>query len=203
MLGWLLQSLESSERLSRIIIATSDDITDDPIAAYCASVKKACFRGSISNVAERLGAAAELCGAAEFVRISGDSPLISAGVVDSVVKLYEEDEVDLATNTQRRTFPKGVSVEVVRVEALRRAQSLMLRGEEEHVTPVFYRRLHDFRIVNLESGGDWGSVQMSVDTYTDFELAERMVMAASGELNQLDTPVLIALRERCLADMMK
>jgi spore coat polysaccharide biosynthesis protein SpsF (cytidylyltransferase family) len=173
---------------------------DDAIESYCTSINIDCFRGSLKNVAERLRDAADWCNASEFMRVSGDSPLILASVADDVIKLYQENNVDLATNVQRRTFPKGFSIEVVRVNALRRAQPMMFDGEAEHVTSVFYRRPEDFRIINLSSGSDWGSIQMSVDTQADFMLIERMIAAANDYLDRLDIPALIALREHCIAD---
>jgi spore coat polysaccharide biosynthesis protein SpsF (cytidylyltransferase family) len=126
--------------------------------------------------------------------------------VDSVIKLCLKSSVDIATNIERRPFPKGLSVEIIRLAALQRAQPMMVPGEEEHVTSVFYRRPNDFRIANLESGGDWGSVQLSVDTECDFDLAERMIIAANGDLKRFDMPALIAStgqsptahRENCL-----
>jgi spore coat polysaccharide biosynthesis protein SpsF (cytidylyltransferase family) len=88
---------------------------------------------------------------------------------------------------------------VIRVEALRRAQRMMQAGEAEHVTPVFYRCASDFRIANLASGHDWGTIQMSVDTPEDFALAEKMVgeMGASTAVPAVED--LVALRERCMS----
>ena len=122
----------------------------------------------------------------------------SAGCVEmnnlEIIALFEIVRVDLATNVQIRTFPKGTSVEAVSVTALRRARSMMQPGEAEHVTPVFYRRPQDFRIVNLTSGGDFANMQMSVDTEADFALAERMISALRGCAGRLGLADLIALR---------
>lgn len=158
MLDWLIGQLTQAKHIHQVMIATSDRSTDNLIEGYCAKAKLTCFRGSLNNVAERLAAAAEWMGASEFVRISGDSPLLMPSVADAVVSLYEQSDVDLATNVQRRTFPKGLSVEVVRVEALRKSQAMTLSGEEEHVTQTLYRLPEQFRIANLTSGGDWGAI---------------------------------------------
>jgi spore coat polysaccharide biosynthesis protein SpsF len=201
MLAWVVHRLQRSKRIDRIVVATSAEASDEAIAAYCAKNHISCFRGSLVDVASRMIAAAEWCAADEFIRISADSPFIMPSVVDEVANIYHSQPVDLATNAQVRTFPKGMSAEVVQVAALRRSRPMMLAGEAEHVTQVFYRRNHEFRIANLASGADWGSVQLSVDTQTDFALAERLIEAANGSLDRVELPELIALHERCLADL--
>ncbi len=200
MLGALIGRLAQAGSISSVVVATSDHADDDAIADFCAATRTACFRGPLDDVAARFAAAAQDVGAPAFARLSGDSPFMDPGVVDAVVALFEQRDVDLATNVQARTFPKGHSVEVVRLEALRRAQAMMLSGEAEHVTPVFYRRPQDFRIANLASGHAWGAIQMSVDTPKDWALAERMMAAMRREPGRWDVARLVALRERCLAE---
>jgi len=200
MLGALIDRLTRTRSISAIVVATSDGPDDDAIADFCAKTRAACFRGPLDDVAARLADAAQRAGAMAFVRVSGDSPFMDPDLVDAVVDLFERQDVDLATNVQARTFPKGQSVEVVRLDALRRAQAMMAPGEAEHVTPVFYRRPHDFRIANLASGHDWGAIQMSVDTPQDWALAERMMAAMRREPGRWDVARLVALRERCLAE---
>jgi spore coat polysaccharide biosynthesis protein SpsF len=198
MLGAMIERLAQARTVSTIVVATSDVPDDDAIADFCTRTRTACFRGPLGDVAARLADAAQNAAAAAFVRLSGDSPFMDPGLVDAVVDLFERSEVDLATNVQARTFPKGQSVEVIRLDALRRAQATMTPDEAEHVTPAFYRRPHDFRIANLASGHDWGAIQMSVDTPEDFMLAERMTAAMRREPGRYDVARLVALRQKCL-----
>lgn len=198
MLAHLIDRLKMANRVDDIVVATSTGTDDDAIAGLCGEMGIRCFRGPLDDVAERLARAAEERGATAFVRISGDSPLMCPGVIDAVIGLYEAQDVDLATNVQARTFPKGLSVEVIRVDALRRAQKMMRPGEAEHVTPPFYRHASEFRVVNLASGHDWGTIQMSVDTPEDFALTEKVLQDMGTSTAVLDVDGLIALRERCL-----
>lgn len=199
MLEWLVERLKLAKRASAVVVATSTEKNDDAIAQFCANSGIGCFRGPLADVTERLAAAAEWAGAEAFVRVSGDSPLMVPAIVDDVIALYQAHDVDLATNVQERTFPKGLSAEAIRVDALRRAQKSMQPGEAEHVTQAFYRHAPEFRIINLSSGHEWGEIQMSVDTAEDFSLMEKMfaVMASSNET--LTVEGLIALRKRCSA----
>lgn len=196
MLAWLIERLGAARKIHGIAVATSDARDDDAIASFCDKVGVRCFRGPLDDAAERLACAAELLGADGFVRVSGDSPFMDPAIVDSVVARFD-DSIDLATNVLKRTFPKGMSVEVIRLTALRHAQPMMRPGEAEHVTPVFYRQPQDYRIVGVESGRDWGGVQLAVDTEADFALASR-VAAAMERGRSYGVAELVTLRAACL-----
>ncbi|HZP68484.1 MAG TPA: NTP transferase domain-containing protein [Pseudolabrys sp.] len=202
MLARLIDRLRTAERIGDIVVATSAGKDDDAIAGLCGELSVRCFRGPLDDVSERLALAAEDMHAEAFVRINGDSPLMCPGIVDAVVALYAKEDVDLATNVQTRTFPKGLSVEAIRLEALRRAQKMMLPGEAEHVTAAFYRRARDFRITNFASGHDWGAIQMSVDTPADFTLMEAMFRQMGSSTAMLAVKDLIALRSRCMTGLL-
>jgi spore coat polysaccharide biosynthesis protein SpsF len=116
-------------------------------------------------------------------------------LIDHAIGLYRTAEHDLATNVMTRSFPKGMSVEVIRVVALQRAQAMMIDGEAEHVTPPFYRRPGDFRIADFTSGQDWGAVQLSVDTQDDFTAIERVIAAVGDRLNDCSVADLVKLRQ--------
>jgi spore coat polysaccharide biosynthesis protein SpsF (cytidylyltransferase family) len=198
MLAWVCERARAARRVTRMMVATSQDASDDPVAAFCQDRGIDCFRGSLHDVAERLTAAARSAGADAFVRVSGDSPLMLPAIVDDVIALFECARPDLATNVQLRTFPKGMSVEAIALDGLDRAREKMLPGEEEHVTPPFYRQPEQFRVVNLTSGHDFGAVQLSVDAAADFALAEAMLRAGGTTLS---LEGLVALRERCRAEV--
>jgi spore coat polysaccharide biosynthesis protein SpsF len=199
MLGWVIERVRSARLVSDLRVATSVDRSDDAVAAYCQQQGVGCFRGSLNDVAGRLMAAAEEAKVAAFVRVSGDSPLMMPGLIDDAIALFQRARPDLATNVQVRTFPKGLSVEVISLEALRRARSLMWPGEQEHVTGAFYRCAEQFRITGLTSGHDWGTVQLSVDTEDDFVLIERILQDQSRGARHASVADLIALRQRALA----
>ena len=202
MLGWVNERLRAAHRVTRIVVATSTTTSDDPVLAFCRHNAIDCFRGSLDDVAARLAAAAVWANSNAFVRVSGDSPLISPDVIDDIIALFECARPDLATNVQLRTFPKGMSAEAIGLEGLHRARATMRPGEEEHVTGPFYRCPERFRIVNLTSGQDWGSIQLSVDTAQDLSLAEQVLLRGAGRDAHMGVAELVDLRARCLAGAM-
>jgi spore coat polysaccharide biosynthesis protein SpsF (cytidylyltransferase family) len=156
LLGHLLDRLARTEL--PVVVATSDDPSDDAVAAFCPSA----YRGPLEDVAERfLGAAVEH-DIDPIVRVSGDSPLLDPGVVERAVALWEPGTI--VTNVRPRTFPTGQSVEVFAVGDLRNAPRT--QATREHVTPELYARLE---MRNFESGHDWGTLRLTLDTAEDAE----------------------------------
>src|SRR5436190_17937371 len=139
-LDWLLERLEHAAELEAIVVATSEEPADDPVAEHCRARGIACHRGSLDDVAERLLGAAQAHGLDLVVRVNGDSPLLDQRLVDRGVALQRDTGADLVSNVRPRSFPPGQSVEVFTTEALRRSLELDRDADDrEHVTGPFYR----------------------------------------------------------------
>ena len=180
LLLYLVESLERCEALFEVIIATSIEPTDDPISNFCEAYKLTCQRGPLNDVAGRFARAIVDCELDLFVRISGDSPLLDYRLVSEALDIFAKGDYDIVTNVGKRTFPKGQSVEVIRSSVFLDAYPLFNSAyEREHVTPYFYGRQSEFRILNFESGNDYGGIQLSVDTPEDMRQVERLMARMS------------------------
>ena len=169
LLGRTLDRLGHSKTISRLVVATSDSVADDPIADFCAIEGVNCFRGSPDNVAERFRQVLAQERVSQFMRISGDSPLIDPEIADQAVRYFYAADCDLATNIIPRTFPKGQSVEVLLTKTfLQVCDRLLSADQQEHVTKFYYENPTDFRITSFTCGKDYGKLNLSVDTAQDF-----------------------------------
>ena len=176
LLQQLIEGCRHVEGIEGLCVATSDDPTDDPIAQHCAELRIDCHRGPLDDVAARFIGAAAARDLDAVVRISADSPLIHPQLVGQLVRCYRGSEgCDLATNVLRRTYPSGMSVEVVRTETLARAHPLMDVAEREHVTPFFYARAGQYRIVSVEREAPLVGGKFSIDTSDDFSRISALV----------------------------
>ena len=197
LLGRVLDRLRQVGDDHPIIVATSDRAVDDPIAQFAENEGVAVFRQAAEDVAGRALACAHWARADAFVRISGDSPFIDPGIIRDVIELYRAARPDLATNVYPRTFPPGLSVEVISVSALELAIDRMESIEErEHVTQFFYKHPSDFRIVNSASGVEYGDLSLTVDTPEDLERAHHITEMLDGSAGDaaLDAVVRAALQ---------
>lgn len=176
LLGHLLDRLERCAGLDGLIIATSTEPADDAIADFAAGRGIRCSRGSLQDVAARVIEGARQHGIEHLVRISGDSPMLDPAIVTQVLAVYRQEQPDLATNVQQRTFPKGQSVEILARGVLESAwRNGMNATDREHVTTWFYRHPETYTIRNITHPGLRGDVQLSVDTEQDLTRFERIL----------------------------
>lgn len=196
MLQYIVERMQTSQRLRQVVVATSQEASDDPIAEYCARHGLACFRGDKNNVAQRFldcGIAYEF----EFcVRINGDNLFTDAAVLDEMVSSIPLSEYDFISNVQGRTFPYGMSIEIVRSTFYRQSiQQFDLREHFEHVTLYYYqhpeygRQFHFRNQICPEAAG----IKLAIDTPTDFDLAENLIGKMNSEHIHYDLPSIYAL----------
>ena len=129
-----------------------------------------CCRGPLEDVAGRFIEVLNSFKFDAFVRVNGDSPLLDYRLVNKGVTIFNSSHFDLVTNTKKRTFPKGQSVEVVNSSVFRRSYSLMRAPKErEHITSYFYNHSEELSIYNFESQEDYSNIQLSIDTPEDMK----------------------------------
>jgi spore coat polysaccharide biosynthesis protein SpsF len=180
-LQYVLESLTQVAELAGTLVATSTDPSDDPIAGFCERFATPCFRGSLDNVAERFLEAAHTRSFSAFVRVSGDSPLLDPRLVTRAIDLFRESGADLATNVFPRTYPAGMSVEVVKTQTFERVvPKLSVPDDREHVTSFFYRNAADFQIASFVREVPRRDVHLAIDTPEHFEFVARLV----GSMNR-------------------
>lgn len=154
------------------LVVTSNDPSDDPLAAYLADLGQPCFRGPLDDVLERFRLAAKQYDASYLLRICADSPLLDERVLTAVVGAHDRS-LDLVTTTQPRTFPKGHNAELINAASLAALTDLDA-DDREHVTRAFYRQPERFKIVNVESGDpSLAKLELAVDTIEDLHRLER------------------------------
>tara|TARA_B100000965_G_scaffold405731_1_gene440974 strand:- start:1434 stop:2117 length:684 start_codon:yes stop_codon:yes gene_type:complete len=183
MLLWTINRLRRLNNFFKLAVITSKETSDDPIENFCKINSIDIYRGSLNNVAERFIDACMFFKANSFVRICADSPFIDPLIVSEAVEIYQNNNFDLVTNVQTRTFPKGQSVEVVKLSAMKKIiNSNNLTNEHlEHPTKLFYEYPDLFSIKNFvceKSGLE--KIQLSIDFYEDYILANKI--ASSKEL---------------------
>jgi spore coat polysaccharide biosynthesis protein SpsF len=157
----------------RLVIATSDETGDDPIAELCARNRVACFRGSLNNVLDRFHGAAVAFGPSDhLVRLTADCPLADPDVIDACIALHLANGADYTSNKLGPTYPVGLDVEAMTIEGLDRVHRLASDPYDlEHVTPYFYRNPSLFSLMPLQHLTDLSKLRWTVDYPADLEFA--------------------------------
>jgi len=167
----VINRLNSSKKVKRIIVATSSKKSDNELASYLKKIGVECYRGSLNNVALRLYNAAKKYRLNFFMRISGDSPLIDPQIINRAIEIFSKNRnIDLVTNVFPRTFSSGQSVEIIKTKLLESYIAKMNATEKEHVTSFFYSNYKKFKIINFKNKNSQKykkNLKFSVDTKSD------------------------------------
>ena len=175
MLTRLIERLRRVRRADGIVVATTTNATDDPIAALCSQLGVPCHRGSEHDVLSRYADAARLYGADVVVRITSDCPLIDPALIDQTIAAYDEGGSDYVSNMLPPTWPYGMAVEVFSAAALAQAHAEATQAaEREHVTPFLYWHPERYRLRNVASPVDLSHHRWTVDTPEDYALVSRL-----------------------------
>lgn len=171
MLGHVIDRAVSTLNADTVIVATSDRGTDDDIAAFAEAQGAKVFRGSAHDVLGRAAACAEAFGLSVFGRICGDSPFISPQMLGRLLLVHKTEGPELTTNLFPRSYPAGMSFEVMGIDALKRLDGLVDDDDtehREHMTRFIYNNPEQFRIHNVSSGFDgWDGIPLTVDSADD------------------------------------
>ena len=173
LIGILLKRLSLSKKIEKIILATSENIVNDPLINYVRSLGYSVEKGSENNVLERFYLTATKYNADIVVRITGDCPLIDSKVVDDVIDLFLDNNLEYASNTNPPTFPDGLDVEVMSFKSLKKAyKTATLDYDLEHVTPFI--RNNEVNQLNLSYLKDYSNLRWTVDEEDDFKVIEEI-----------------------------
>lgn len=174
MIEVLLTRLARAKEVNEIMVATSVDPRNQPLADHVNALGYRCHRGSENDVLHRYLQAAKSANADIVVRITGDCPLVDPGLVDEVVRQFKTSNVDYFNNTSPPTFPDGLDIEVFTLAALEKsAQQTNEPFDHEHVTP-YLRESGRFRQAAMQHGEDLSGLRWTVDDSADYDVVSNV-----------------------------
>ena len=98
MLAWVAERAARAKGIDQVVVATTDDASDDLLELICAKLGLACHRGSLYDVLDRYYTAARAFQADVIVRLTGDCPLIDPGVIERTLEVFRSSHADFAAN---------------------------------------------------------------------------------------------------------
>ncbi len=178
-LQYIIERLQTVINSNNIVIATSEEETDDPIESYCLNNNINLFRGSLENVSGRFLACAENYGFDFATRINGDNFFMDASTLREMIKITCTGKYNFVSNLKGRTFPKGMSIEIVRTDFYKdKFQQFSSNDDFEHVTLNLYQNESEsdkfYHYKNTQCP-EAGGIQLAIDDQDDFHLAEQII----------------------------
>ena len=165
---YILESAKKVKIAHKVVVLTSGEESDDPLAYYLKQLGCNYFRGNLNDVFDRFQSAATVFPCDYLVRLSADSPFLDSDLITFMIQQALDYHADITSNVIVRTFPKGQSVEVIKTKTLLEIDKALLTQEErEHVFPYFYRNKDKFKIRSIKNNGDESDIHMCIDTWQD------------------------------------
>jgi spore coat polysaccharide biosynthesis protein SpsF len=187
-------------KVDEVIVATTTDVSDDPVATCCEPMGISYTRGSLQDVLDRYYQAASQAEADVVVRITADCPVIDPLLIDNCVNTLLDGSFDFVCNRLpppfTRTYPIGLDTEVCTFEALERAwREATKTFHREHVMPYLYEGVElsavsrqfaegvsprGFKVAQLHHTTDYGDYRWTVDTPEDLEFIRQLYVRFDG-----------------------
>lgn len=176
-LGHIVDRIREAVPARPLVVATSTDPSDDAIADHCRRMGLDCFRGPLEDVAGRFQACMQAHQFDYAVRINGDNLFLDPDTLKCMLAIADTEEFDFVTNVPGRTFPRGMSIEIVRSGFFGDAmESVTSADHREHITSWLYdnpalgrRYVYENRTCPEAAG-----FQLALDTEQDCAVAERV-----------------------------
>lgn len=196
LLEYQIERLRRVRNAHEVVVATTKNATDDPIVDLCERLDVSVYRGSEQDVLQRYYETAVAHGADVVVRVTSDCPVIDPATVEALIDMFlaAPAAYDYVSNTQTRSYPRGMDAEVFSFAALAAAQAEgRLDYEREHVTPYIYQHPERFRVGQLVAADDHSQHRWTVDTAEDYELVSRIIASLYPVNPEFDLAAMLAL----------
>jgi spore coat polysaccharide biosynthesis protein SpsF len=199
LLWHIVQRLRRSRHLDAIILATTANAADDPLAAFAESEGLLLVRGSEDNVLSRFQTALERWQPDYLVGICGDSPMIDPGFVDYLMEtLIAADGDYLRQADSHPCVHEGIDPVSSRALAKLCREAGDHPVAREHVNGYFRLEPDFARAVPFQTRPeDRFKVRLSVDTPADLAFFEALYAASGAAPGALDFATLRQLLEDC------
>ncbi len=169
LLSHVVNRLKPSKEIDKIVIATTTSLKDNSVEEWCLNNSLDYFRGSENNVLERYYHAAKKFNADIIIRVTADDPFKDYRLIDQAVKILKEKNYDFVCNNNPVSFPEGLDVEVLSMDALSKSFfNSTSNFEKEHVTQYIHRNKSRFKIFNIKNFKDLSSFRWTIDTEDDY-----------------------------------
>jgi spore coat polysaccharide biosynthesis protein SpsF len=186
-LGYVIIRAKRIKGLDNIVLATTYRKSDETLIKYALKQNLYVHHGKVNDVTHRFISCAERFEADYLVRINADSPFIDPDLISKGIKYCYKNNPDLITNIIGRTFPYGISVEIISTVALKNSYKFMKKSEREHITSYLYNHSKDFNIITLTSSfKKIRKARMVIDEEPDFKIFKNVIKRLGN--NALNMP---------------
>jgi len=190
MIELMAERVSAGRLIDKIIIATSNDASDDPLEALANRLGTGCYRGSLENVMERICGAVSAYDVDTVVELLGDNPLVHCDLIHDCIRFFIDGRYDYAATVTKEypvpsakfgLFSVGVRVQVYSREAARGWASYpeYVKNSAKHPCAYIYEHPNRFNVGYFEARGKWEfmnkpDLTFAVNYRKNFDLVQRI-----------------------------
>lgn len=176
LLAWTVDGVRAVPGLERVVVATTTEASDDPLAEAAAALGADVHRGPVRDVLTRCFEAVAPFEPDLVLRQTADNPFPDPTIAALQIEALVDGDLDYVGIAG---WPIGIAAEVCRMDAFSAAMhEATAAADREHVMPYLYSHPDRFRIGTLPrptpapTGGErW---RYTVDTPEDLALASAL-----------------------------
>jgi spore coat polysaccharide biosynthesis protein SpsF len=168
MIYWEISRISKAKLVNKIVVAISDQKSDDILADYLDSIHQDYIRGSLDNVLSRYVKAEENYNPSAIIRLTADCPLVMPELIDQYLEIFYKNDFEYLSNTLELSYPDGLDIEIIAPGIFKKLLvSSLSKEEQEHVTLGIYSRKDKFRTYNVSNNANISEFRWTVDTSDD------------------------------------
>lgn len=189
MLQRLVERARMAKHLDRLVVATTRFERDDPVVALCEARDIPVYRGEEDDILSRFMMVTRAEKPDLVVRLTGDNPLVGGDLIDYAIDAYlaMDPRPDYLNTVDDRTFPVGLTLELITTKALEKCAESSDPLDREHVTWFVRQRPETFYCVFLGAPSPFSPTSLTVDTQEDYERAKDLFEYLFAQNQAFDT----------------
>lgn len=149
------------------LIATTNRTLDDPLCELAVKYGIPVVRGDVNNIAGRVVSCLNTFSSDAFVRLNADSPYFQIDLIEKAIHIMENNDFDFVTNLICRTFPYGISIELIKSDVFKEAYAMFNESHREHIMSYFYQKIKDYSYYSIKNEFDLSRLRLTVDEPID------------------------------------
>jgi len=170
-----IDRIRKARNISKIVVATTEDQSDNVLTELLRINCVEYIRGSVDDVFSRFESLLSREESTKIIRLTADCPLVMPELIDNMWLDFVESDCDYLSNTLIPTFPDGLDVEIFSKNSLFSLSKLQLNEvEREHVTLGFHTRQEQFKVRNFGSHLNLSGYRWTVDYPEDLEFVRKV-----------------------------
>jgi len=167
MIELMVERIQNSKLIDKIVIATSHLSSDDPLEDLAKKLGIGCYRGSLEHIMERILSASKTNNCDTIVELLGDNPLVHSDLIDDVISCYFSEKCDYSATltkehplaeTDLKRFSAGVRVQIYSQSVAEKyvLYPEYINNENKHPCAYIFDHPEKFKIKFFEAANKWG-----------------------------------------------